>query len=609
MRAGARAVPSALASLLVVAAVPVLGAPAAGAQAAGGSIEGIVQTERGRSLPDVCVELYGSDPAVAPLTTTTGPDGRYRVDNVPAGDYAVGFNTCAEPLPGFAPELYDDAATLEEATPVTIPSGGVRAGVDAVLAETGTISGAVSDQDTGEPLADVCAVALGSETATLSQATTDPEGRYRLENLPAGDYVVVFGDCGDPYTHLTEIYDDQQADDGDAVEPTPVTVASGQDSGGIDAALEEGGAVEGVVTALHTGRQQPLVCVGLFDADSPESDASAPAGVALTGLPPQGAETAEPGAYTLGGVRPGRYVLAVNPLLCGDDGYATSWFDGQATRETADVLTVRKGEVSGPVDVVAAPLPSISIACPDVGQEQPGFSDVPDTNVHRTAVQCMAAYGVAAGRADGSFQPGEPVQRGQLASFLARGLAAAGVALPAEPANAYDDDDASVHELAINQLTELRVISGKGNRRFGVDDMVDRGQLATLLVRSYQKATGFGLKASADRFTDDQGTLHEETINKAATAGLVAGVGDGTRYSPRGDVRRDQAASALARLLDRAQRDLVLSDSSGSVGAQSAGQSAEQSTATGRLSSAGPRAHNATDLRRVAEQAAARLRG
>ena len=548
-----RAVPAALAAALAVAvAVP----PAAAAE--GGTFEGQVIGPDGAPLEGVCVVVEPADADGAPLEATTGPDGSYTIEGIPPGDQVVGFNACAEPIAGFAPEWYDDAPTFDAATPVAVPASGSRTGLDAVLARTGSISGTVSDQDTGQPLVDVCAVAFGDETLTFAEARTGEDGTYVLSELTAGDYVVLFGDCASPYTHLSEIYDGVQFDATTAVEPTPVTVVSAEDTGGIDAGLEEGGAVEGTVTALHTGRPQSLVCIGLFPAAATDEDDVA-AGGATSGTDPFGSMEAAPGTYTLAGVRPGDYVVSFNPEMCSDDGYDTSWFDGNGARDDATVVSVRKGEVRSSVDGVVAPRPSISVACPPFFEEPPTFSDVPPENVHQRAVDCMAGYGVVSGKGDGSFRPAEQVSRAQIASFLARSLRAAGVELPADPANAYDDDAGSVHELAINQLAELGVLSGKGSRRFAPDDTVDRGQLATLLVGSYEHATGFTLIADGNRFADDDGTTHETSANKASTAGLAAGV-EPTRYAPAGLVRRDQAASALARLLDRTQRDLASAD-------------------------------------------------
>jgi hypothetical protein len=578
------AVPAVLAAALVGAL-----ALQPAAAAAGGSFQGKVTGPDGGPLEGVCVAVQPADGDGAVLEATTGADGTYTVEDVPTGDQVVGFNSCAEPLAGFAPEWYDDQPRADVATPVAVPASGLRTGLDAALARTGSISGTVSDQDTMEPLADICAIAFGDETLTFAEARTGAEGTYVLRELPAGDYVVLFGDCGSPYTHLTEIYDDVQFDATTAVEPTPVTVVTAEETAGIDAALEEGGAVEGTVTGLHTGRPQSLVCIGLFPAAATDED-EFPAGDATSGIDPFGSLEGQPGAYTVAGVRPGDYVLSFNADFCADDGYDTSWFDGKGSRDDATILTVRKGEVRSAVDGVVAPRPSISVACPPFFEEPPTFSDVPPENVHQRAVDCMAGYGVVTGKGDGSFRPADQVSRAQIASFLARALRAAGVELPADPADAYDDDEASVHELAINQLAELGVLSGKGARRFAPDDTVDRGQLATLLVAGYERVTGFDLIADGDRFADDDGTTHEASANKASTAGLAAGVST-DRYAPAGLVRRDQAASALARLIDRTQRDLA----TGGLSSFSAGSGD---------GSAPVRA----DLRRLARDAAARLR-
>ena len=586
MRA-ARTVPALLAAVLVVG----LGGSPAGA-ADGATLSGTVTGEDGLPLAGVCVvvQLINGDGELR--QDSTAADGGFVLEDVPAGDHILGYNACEDALPGYAPEWYDDATRIDLADPVAVPAGGTVSDLDAVLAETGSISGTVTDEDTTQPLDNVCAVAFSDDSGAFLQDLTGTDGTYLLADAPAGDYLVIFGDCGNPYTHLSEVYDDLSFDGDFALEPTVVTVVSGQETASIDAALEQGGAIEGTVTALHTGRPQSLVCVAVFPAEATDEDAGSPSGGAFTGTTPFG-DVAPPGAYTVAGVRPGDYVLAFNPEGCSDDGYATTWADGQTDREQATVMTVRKGEVISGVDAVVAPLPSISMACPFFTDEPGRFSDVNGENVHERAIDCMAAYDVVTGKGDGRYAPADSLSRAQLASFLARGLRAAGVELPQDPADAYDDDEGSVHELAIDQLAELGVLNGKGARRFAPSETVDRGQLATLLVQAYERATGFDLRSSGDRFTDDDGTTHEASADLAAAAGLAAGV-EATRYAPAGLVRRDQAAAALARLLDRTQRDTA-----------SAGFTAS-STSASSTSDASPAVPD--ELRRLAQEAAARLR-
>lgn len=533
------------------------GVAPAGAQTGNGTLSGTVTDEQGEPVEGVCVEVFGAE--FEYLTTETVEDGTWSVSVVTPDEYVVGFGTCGGSAPGFSPEWYDDARSQEDATLVPVDTGQAVTGIDAVLAPSGSFSGTVVDDDTGEPLEEICVVAFESTTGAFGQTLTAADGSYLVEDLPAGDYMVIFGDCAEPFTYITEFYDDVAVvADQPETDPTPVTVASGEDTGGIDAGLAEGGAVEGTLTGLHTAQGQPLVCVGLYDADAQADDV--PVALSFSGLVP--APTTDladvpPGRFVLGGLAPGDYVLATNPVFCEDDGYTTTWYDAEEERAEATVLTVVQGEVLTGVDSTVVPLPSISFACPfEIDPSEAPFSDVPEGNVHRQAIECLQLFGVVAGRGDGTYGPAVPVSRAQLASFVARTLEAAGLELPENAPNAFDDDNGDIHERAIDQLAALGVVAGKGGRRYAPAESVNRGQMATFLVNAYERATEVTLQAPTDRFGDDAGNVHEVAINKVATAGITAGTGSG--YAPFAVVRRDQMASFLARLLDRVQRDQAL---------------------------------------------------
>jgi hypothetical protein len=55
----------------------------------------------------------------------------------------------------------------------------------------------------------------------------------------------------------------------------------------------------------------------------------------------------------------------------------------------------------------------------------------------------------------------------------------------------------------------------------------------------------------ADAFTDDGDSVHEDSINRLAAAGITLG-GDDGRFRPRGGVTRGQMASFLERGLEEA---------------------------------------------------------
>ena len=238
--------------------------------------------------------------------------------------------------------------------------------------------------------------------------------------------------------------------------------------------------------------------------------------------------------------------------------------DPYGTHVRNPYASLRAAESEGDVPTAAASLPpagdpppslpsppDIAAACP-APTSQPTFTDVASGNVHLVAVECLAELAVTVGVGDGRYAPADLVTRLQMASFTARLLQAGGVTLPTDPPDAFDDDDGTVHELAVNQLVALDVIRGDtgevGRTLYGTTSM-KRDRMAAWMARAYELIAGQPLPATdEDYFGDDDPAFHEADINRLAAAGVVQGTGPGV-YSPRNSVRRDQMASYLARTL------------------------------------------------------------
>ncbi len=113
--------------------------------------------------------------------------------------------------------------------------------------------------------------------------------------------------------------------------------------------------------------------------------------------------------------------------------------------------------------------------------------------------------------------------------------------LPSTSTDFFTDDNGSVHENNINRLRAAGITAGCGGSRFCPDGLVTRGQMATFMVRAYD------LPASGTNyFTDDAGLVHEPNINALRASGITAGCG-GTNYCPNGIVTRGQMAAFLYR--------------------------------------------------------------
>lgn len=187
-------------------------------------------------------------------------------------------------------------------------------------------------------------------------------------------------------------------------------------------------------------------------------------------------------------------------------------------------------------------------ACPPGAVPATSFPDVPSDSAHADAIGCVAWYDIARGYADGRFGVGDSVTRGQLATFVSRVLDAAGLAVPADQPDAFQDDNGDTHEAAINRLVQAGVLNGFPDGTFGPAKLVDRGQLATYLARAYEAIAGQELPVGSVTFPDDAGT-HQANIRRVAAAGITAGTADGG-FQPGQPTRRDQMASFLARTVD-----------------------------------------------------------
>jgi hypothetical protein len=131
-------------------------------------------------------------------------------------------------------------------------------------------------------------------------------------------------------------------------------------------------------------------------------------------------------------------------------------------------------------------------------------------------------------------------------SLLTAGpVAAAG--LP--PGGTFTDDDGDVHEGSIEAIAVAGITVGcnpPANNRYCPDDAVTRAQMATFLTRALQLEP-----SDTNRFTDDNGNVHEGSIEAIAAAGITLGCNPpaNNRYCPNDAVTRAQMATFLTRAL------------------------------------------------------------
>jgi hypothetical protein len=105
------------------------------------------------------------------------------------------------------------------------------------------------------------------------------------------------------------------------------------------------------------------------------------------------------------------------------------------------------------------------------------FNDIADSP-HAENILKIAEAGITSGYSDGSFRPNAPVTRGQMATFLTKGLE-----LPPGDASVFSDVAGHTHESGIGALVGAEITSGYSDGTFRPNTSVTRGQMATFLAK------------------------------------------------------------------------------------------------------------------------------
>ncbi|MBM4029500.1 MAG: hypothetical protein FJ280_29500, partial [Planctomycetes bacterium] len=164
----------------------------------------------------------------------TGADGRYEVKWLPTyTSYVMRFN---DPAGVYAPEYYQDSASPDSATRVSVSANTTTQDINASLSLPGQVSGVVTDGD-GNPLACVRAEVYPDSWSSVASGASDETGRYTVGGLLAAAYRVRFTDLLSRYA--SEWYNNASS----YAAASNVIVTSGNVTGGVDAQLAPRGQI------------------------------------------------------------------------------------------------------------------------------------------------------------------------------------------------------------------------------------------------------------------------------------------------------------------------------------------------------------------------------
>ena len=175
------------------------------------------------------------------------------------------------------------------------------------------------------------------------------------------------------------------------------------------------------------------------------------------------------------------------------------------------------------------------------------FDDIGAGHPFATEITWMYAEGISFGCGDGTiYCPASPVTRAQIASFFAQAFGL----VDGVGSNLFDDNDGSVHEDNIDKLATAGITSGCGTRLFCPSNDIIRAQFASLLMQALESVLGQDHSGGlgGNYFDDDDGSVHEDNIDKLAYSEITLGCGF-RDFCSSSTLNRGQLAALLFRAL------------------------------------------------------------
>ncbi len=254
----------------------------------------------------------------------------YRVTDLPPGDYYVLASS-----EDYVDEFYDDAQDVRDAVLVQVVSDQETSGIDFVLEPSATGSSSIKGRvrsEAGTPLTPCTILALSSSGDLGQHTQTDPQGRYTIRDLPAGDYRLYCRYIGPQGANYAPQWYSGKGTYSDA---DVIHLAAGQTLDGIDFVLREAGAIAGWV---YRPDGQP---VGAYDCYLNAFDAD--------GDPVSQGPTDSTGHFVIGELPAGQFKIQY--AYYGPGGYLGGWYRDAADEESATPIGVTYGDTTGGIDI------------------------------------------------------------------------------------------------------------------------------------------------------------------------------------------------------------------------------------------------------------------
>ncbi|HEY5193891.1 MAG TPA: carboxypeptidase regulatory-like domain-containing protein [Solirubrobacteraceae bacterium] len=320
-------------------------APAA--LAATSSIEGTVKEAAvaHKTLEHVTVTVYGLNEGEVKGSTSTGPNGEYKVTGLAEGSYKVEFSD----EPTFVTQYYDKQLSFRGATSFFLGEGATRT-IEAELQKVGKIEGKVTNVS-GTGLSGVTIDIDRMNGEFVRSTTTGGNGEYTVEGLSPSEYTVSFY----PGNNTGYLY-----------QSVATTVKEAPEVDALNVTLREGGKISGMVTSAATRGGLAKIGVYAVNANSGEEFIS------------NSTVTNAKGEYTVTGLPAGPYKVefyweqseaeekaCAHAVQCPAP-YITQWYSNQPSAVTANPVTATAGATTSGVNAAMVSSAPFNTAAPAI---------------------------------------------------------------------------------------------------------------------------------------------------------------------------------------------------------------------------------------------------
>jgi hypothetical protein len=301
----------------------------------GGTVSGKVVDEAGEPVSGVTACVYpilGNTNGGYCIThqATTGADGTYTVQAVPAGEFKVRFYGNAS---NYLPQFYPDQPTRSSGAAIVVTAPDAVTGIDATMHAGGSISGVVvEDAHFSLTGGQVCAFRVGGNAHFCTQVKSNAS--YSINSLASGEYLVEFGGTNTSvdWPYIPTFFEETS----DRADATPVHVTAGHETQGIGGIVHKGGTISGTITDAGSGDPAEGIYVCAYSGGEVVGHCDT---------------THASGEYTIVGLPAGEYAVRATPagggpeqdFLIGDRHYLPEYFEAAATEATATLVTSGPG--------------------------------------------------------------------------------------------------------------------------------------------------------------------------------------------------------------------------------------------------------------------------